>query len=303
MPDVRISPENIEKDFIEAQEKAESKVLAALFALWISQAHLFNAEEVSKSIEAGRISQGLADELTESWQEFVSGRLLVEQNALADVGSDKIIAGITAAGFAAPVSQEFSQKINSYFDIRGGQFVSDMSTQQRMSIDRMLAYVSDNVPAKSAANYVKGAVGMTDRMTAFAIKKRQSIVAKNLLDGMSAEEADAVADGAMVDYIDGRIAHRAKIISRTETAKAFNEAQHLAVGALAVAIGVSHRAIKKIWLTEQDERVCPICGPLEGQVVGYQEKFGSITTVAYETVVPPIHAFCRCTVYYTVERL
>lgn len=47
----------------------------------------------------------------------------------------------------------------------------------------------------------------------------------------------------------------------------------------------------EFWNTSDDERTCPICGQLDGQV-----------WVAGEGFVPPVHDHCRCTrAYHHVE--
>lgn len=44
---------------------------------------------------------------------------------------------------------------------------------------------------------------------------------------------------------------------------------------------------KKVFMTAQDERVCPECGPLDGKVIPIDERFNGI-------LVPPLHVNCRC---------
>jgi len=47
----------------------------------------------------------------------------------------------------------------------------------------------------------------------------------------------------------------------------------------------------KQWWTNNDDRVCPICGPLHEEVVDIDENFVSLG-VEYQQ--PPAHVFCRC---------
>jgi SPP1 gp7 family putative phage head morphogenesis protein len=45
--------------------------------------------------------------------------------------------------------------------------------------------------------------------------------------------------------------------------------------------------VVKVWYTNQDDRVCEICGPLAGESVGIDEDFPGGTN-------PPAHVSCRC---------
>ena len=73
---------------------------------------------------------------------------------------------------------------------------------------------------------------------------------------------------------------RAKMIAVTEVTRAYAEANQLVFQ----QTGVQQRR----WNTANDELVCPICGPLNGMVVGITEPFsGGI-------MLPPAHPNCRC---------
>lgn len=86
----------------------------------------------------------------------------------------------------------------------------------------------------------------------------------------------------------GYSATRANMIAVTEVTRAF------AAGNLAAwqASGVIE---KRRWNTNNDELVCPVCGPLAGQVVGLDEEFGDGIDG------PPAHPRCRCWITPVVE--
>ncbi len=70
---------------------------------------------------------------------------------------------------------------------------------------------------------------------------------------------------------------RATLIARTETLRGHNEGRKVFYR----QVGVT----KVQWLTAHDERICPVCRPLDGKVFGIDEVDG-----------PPRHASCRCAV-------
>jgi SPP1 gp7 family putative phage head morphogenesis protein len=81
---------------------------------------------------------------------------------------------------------------------------------------------------------------------------------------------------------------RAHRIAVTEVTRAFAEGNRAAWRASGVIEG-------REWRTNNDELVCPVCGPLAGKVVGLNETFpGGIQG-------PPAHVSCRCWIVPVVE--
>lgn len=92
---------------------------------------------------------------------------------------------------------------------------------------------------------------------------------------------------------------RAEMIARTETIRGENAAS---VAAYDVA------GVKQLqWFTSEDDRVCPFCNRLHGEVYTIHDSLfrqgdvmrveGGILRLDYEDVKhPPLHVFCRCTV-------
>lgn len=81
---------------------------------------------------------------------------------------------------------------------------------------------------------------------------------------------------------------RAELIATTEITRAYAEANQIVGEELAKEFeGVP---VVKIWFTNEDDRVCEICGPLAGQEVAIDEKFNSDLDISN----PPAHPNCRC---------
>lgn len=74
---------------------------------------------------------------------------------------------------------------------------------------------------------------------------------------------------------------RATLIARTEAASAYSQGALLAYRESGVVTGVE-------WLTAGDP--CPVCDPLDGQVVGLGKAFDG--GIAH----PPAHPGCRCAI-------
>lgn len=105
------------------------------------------------------------------------------------------------------------------------------------------------------------------------------------VDDLADEIEDIIGDSA-----------RAETIARTETMKASNEGQSQAWGQ-AVQKGLLVGDEKKEWITTPDDRLCPICEPLDGQQVGLDEPFD---VDGDQVDAPPAHPNCRCTMGLSV---
>jgi len=107
-------------------------------------------------------------------------------------------------------------------------------------------------------------------------KMTQTGIDDLLHNGLSQRDFDARIDAAF-----GPV--RTTQIAGTETTSAISQGG-LLIGAAMLARGL---ALKPFWETEEDDRVCPICAPLNDT---------EITNGSY----PPAHINCRCRVTWRV---
>lgn len=70
---------------------------------------------------------------------------------------------------------------------------------------------------------------------------------------------------------------------------------------------VGRESIRKVWRTQGDDDVCPICEPLDGQVVGFDTSYSAQRPNAEGRIIestlvrePPAHVQCRCFIEYQV---
>lgn len=89
---------------------------------------------------------------------------------------------------------------------------------------------------------------------------------------------------------------RAESIARTETMRASNEGQVQAWDQ-ATEQGLLTGTESKEWITTPDDRLCPVCAPMDGETVALGDRFD----VDGESIdSPPAHPNCRCTVGLSV---
>jgi len=103
---------------------------------------------------------------------------------------------------------------------------------------------------------------------------------RQLTDGLARGEGPSVIAKELTETIDKIGARRATMIARTEIIRAHAEAQLDAMESL----GVTEVGVMVEWSTAGDDRVCPLCQPLEGVVMTIKEARGLI----------PRHPQCRC---------
>lgn len=101
-------------------------------------------------------------------------------------------------------------------------------------------------------------------------------LAQGLVDGSGALD---IAKG-MMETVDGITEQRALLLARTETIHAHAEGQLDSF----TELGVTELGIQSEWSTAGDDRVCPECDALEGQVFDVEDAHGMI----------PLHPGCRC---------
>ena len=129
---------------------------------------------------------------------------------------------------------------------------------------------------------IRPMVGMTTRQAMAAMNFRESLINSGLTLGR--------VDTLVARFVRRKIRERAINIARTETLSALNRGVQES-WRQARRQGLLTKTAAKTWITTADERLCPICAPLEGQVVGFDEPF---QTSVGELLHPPAHPQCRC---------
>lgn len=84
---------------------------------------------------------------------------------------------------------------------------------------------------------------------------------------------------------------RAQRIAVTEITRVFAEANQIYANALASQY--PEFKVQKQFFTNVDDRVCPVCAPLDGKTADYNDEFAMPN--------PPLHVNCRCWTAVTVK--
>lgn len=116
-----------------------------------------------------------------------------------------------------------------------------------------------------------------DGITEAMAQKLNRVLANGMVEGLGAREIAK----QMTAEIDGITDRRALLLARTEVIHAHAEGQLDSFAEL----GVAEVGVEAEFSTTGDDRVCPECEALEGQVFAVEEAHGVI----------PVHPNCRCT--------
>jgi hypothetical protein len=166
--------------------------------------------------------------------------------------------------------------------------IQGVTAESKKAVRQIMAdaYRDGLAPAESA-KLIRRVIGLT-RGQAAAVKAREAL---------SPQTVDAFADKLL--------RHRARVIARTETMRAANRGQQEAWKAMVRDGLIDTRQMQQVWIVTPDDRLCPVCAPMDGKAVSLGSRFESTERgvlpservgFAGETVeCPPLHPQCRCT--------
>lgn len=168
---------------------------------------------------------------------------------------------------------------------QAGKLVKEVSAETEAAIRAVIVRsIRDGIPPYDAARLIKSTIGLTTRQAMAAMNFREELINEGLT-------IDAV-DRRTARYADRKLRERSEAIARTEIMTALNTGAEEARNQ-AVERGLLSEDAKKVWVTGLDERVCPICEPLNGETVPIGQPFN----VGGDLLdAPPAHIQCRCTV-------
>jgi SPP1 gp7 family putative phage head morphogenesis protein len=177
----------------------------------------------------------------------------------------------------------------AYAQSQAGKRIQGITLETQQAVSNLIADgLRTKLTREEIIAQLKQTVGLDKRqskaLSNFYIRRLE----KYLEDGLTYEQAAAKAEKNGVRYRNKLLRQRAIRIARTEISSAANAGRMLS-WAEADAQGFLPVGSEKRWKTAQDERTCPVCGPLHNMAVGWQDNF---TT---GDVMPPNHPNCRCT--------
>lgn len=274
---------------------SEPKIRRWLYSTWGAQREAIKYQELRNAARDGQMPATWLAEWQQEYSTFVNERLAPQWTDTMAASAESLRKAAASAGF------EFDaltvERARDWVRYRGGELIVDLSQQQFMAVRNVVqhyAFGPNPVEAEELGRILRPIVGLTPNQARAVRKYRDALIGEGVL---KKKEIDN-----LVGNYAGRLHRvRANRIARTELAFAWNNGQ-LEKMREVMANGEVRGIIVKEFLTSSDERVCPHCGPLDGQIVGLEETFPGATARLPNLLTPPVHPGCRCSIVYQVVR-
>ena len=273
-------------------DKAEPKLVKFLYRLWQDQSDAITYKEIRESIERGDLSPQLLEDWQQDYSRFVTMYYKPMMEAAIAAGADSIVlkpGHKLVFDFNADVDG-----VKSWTAARAAQFVTNSTQDQieavRTVVQRAMS-MTEQMTVDELSHVIRPTVGLTKPQATANLNYYKAL--REI--GLSEKKAQHKA----MTYAARQHRQRAYTIARTETAFAYNQGAYEGTKQ-AIEQGLAPVTMKKKWCTALDERVCEICGALDGVTVEMDDEFPLPGNTKIK-IVPPAHPNCRCTVLYVEE--
>lgn len=197
---------------------------------------------------------------------------------------------------------EHSQAAIAWVDEHVAEYVVGISELSRVAIRNVISKAfSSGLPPRESAKLIAQIIGLTGAQTESVVKFRSALIAAEAGDVVRAgtfrvKVPTSGVTGAFIETHVDRLAERmlrrrALNIARTETLAAANAGQTILWRQAELSGKISHLT-QRVWILTPDDRLCPQCAAMSGQVVGLNQPF--LSPGGAELDFPPLHPSCRC---------
>lgn len=275
------------RSFLDTNEPGLVRILVNT---WRSQGNAITYKELREAILAGDIDSSILEDWMQDYSRFVVKHL-------QPVWEKAIITAANVIQQKYPVwhFDPMGDGVRKWTAAHSAEFVTNVTTTQIEGLRAVVrrAAVLEDLTVDGLARAIRPMVGLTQQQSVANLKYYETLIN----NGMSEKKA---LDKS-IRYAARQHRYRGYNIARTELAFAYNQGSYEGTKQ-AQAAGLLGETVK-VWCTADDERVCKICGGLEGKQIAMDEDFDFKTKLAGRNPtirrVPPAHPSCRCAVMYT----
>lgn len=272
------------RSFLDA---TEPRLVYLLITLWKNEGRAITYKELREAVLAGYISEEYLEQWRQDYSKFVVDHLKPEWDKAIETATEDLSRRFPDWRF-----NPMADGIRQWTEQRSADFVTSVTENQMMAIRALVqkAAVLNELNVDQLARAIRPTVGLYygQAIANFNYHK------KLLENGVKEKRALDLS----IRYADRQKRYRAMMIARQELAMAYNTGADQAVRQ-AQAAGYLGEMVK-VFCCADDERVCSVCGALEGAIVGMNEEFKVKNKGNYKftNLYPPVHIQCRCSVLY-----
>jgi len=177
-----------------------------------------------------------------------------------------------------------------FAETRAAQLVTSVDALTREAIKQtIIEAFREQIDVRATAKRIKNVVGLHPQWAKAVTEFEKKEFARLVRQGDKPERALIKAQERASRYSDSLKSKRATMIARTEIQIAQAEGREEG-WRQASQEGFISSDTRRMWVTAQDERTCELCGPLDGEIVGFDEIF----SIGLKS--PIVHPNCRCVV-------
>lgn len=274
------------RSFLDA---SEPRLVYFLTNLWHAQGRAITYKELREAILAGVLDAAYLEQWHEDYARFVVRYLQPAWEEAMKAAAVEI-----AAKHPEWTYKPAAEGVEHWMRTRAADFVTNVSQTQINGLRALITKASTlhDMSVDELSRAIRPMVGLTLQQSEAAM----NYFTKLKENGVKPERAKDLT----IRYSARMHRYRGYNIARTELAFGYNKGM-LEATKQAQEEGYLGKMVK-VWCTADDERVCHICGGLEGKTIAMDEDFDFNTKLEAANPgikqTPPAHPSCRCTVLY-----
>lgn len=255
-----------------------------LYRRWGDMQNAITYKELREAILSGELPLEYLLQWQQDYSLFVSEVYAPIMRTVCEKAAADLV--LAYGGF---LKDKVFEHMDRFIEANGARLVREISTAQYNAINVLVrqAAMTDTMTVDKLARSIRPCVGLTRRQ-AQTVKRYYDQLIEQGVKPSTALKRQAV-------YAAKVHRRRAATIAQTETAFAYENAQAMMMQE-AEDEGLIGLDSTKTWLTALDERVCDVCGALEGETVPRAAAFSN------GLQAPPGHPLCRCAIRYNLTK-
>lgn len=271
------------RSFLDPREPALAYFLVRT---WNNQSKAITYKELREAILAGEISAEYIEQWQQDYARFVIKYMEPQWTDALEIGAEEQLRNYDFN------FDPMGQGVIEWTEDRAAQFITNCTNTQIEGLRAVVrqAATLENMVVDQLARVIRPLVGLTKDQSVANLKYYNKLIEKGV--------KEAKAQDLASKYAGRQHRYRGMRIARQELAMAYNTGADIGIRQAQEAGYMGE--MRKVFCCAEDERVCPVCGSLEGKIVGMDEEFPTNVSSRYKftRLHPPVHIQCRCVVLY-----